>query len=152
MEKYMINGQEIEWDTFDIANMTLYDSEVKRVAQAAETLKEQEVTAENYIPLLKEQCENIIDFFACVLGEESIDLLFQGRVNVQEAIAAYGDFTRAVTKTRQSLVGLIDGGEEKQPVNTVPLNREQRRRLEREQRRKEAQEKAKRKERAVNEN
>lgn len=152
MEKYIINGQEVEWDTFDIANMTLYDGEVERVAKEAESLKEQDVTSENYISLLKEQCENIIDFFACVLGEETAERLFHGRVNVQEAIAAYRDFTRAVTKNRQGLALLANDMSEKQPDNTVPLNREQRRRLEREQRRKEAQEKAKRKERTLNEN
>ena len=152
MEKYIINGQEIEWDTFDIANMTLYDSEIERVAKAAEALKEQDVTTENYIFLLKGQCENIIDFFACVLGEETAERLFHGRVNVQEAVAAYRDFTRAVTANRQGLSALANDMMETQSNNTALPNREQRRRLEREQRRKEAQEKAKRKESGLNEN
>ena len=145
MEKYIINGQAIEWDTFDIANMELFDSEVKRVKEETEKIKTEKVTEENYLEILKEQCENMVDFFACVLGEDVAETLFRNKRNIKEIIEAYGDFTKAVTVNRQNLGAMLQYHTPKAQTLDVSVNREQRRRMEREQRRKEAAERAKKK-------
>lgn len=34
METYIINGQKVEYDTFELSNMELFDSEVRRIEAA----------------------------------------------------------------------------------------------------------------------
>ena len=150
MEKYIINGKEIQWDTFDIGNMELFDSEVKRVKTEVEKIKMEQVTEENYLAILKEQCEIIVDFFACVLGEDMQEIIFQNKLNIKEIIEAYGKFTQEVTANRQSLGNLFNLHKNKEKENFAAkapavMNREQRRRKEREDRRQEAIRKAKKK-------
>lgn len=141
MDKYIINGVEIEYDTFDLVNMEVYDSEVKRVAAEAERLRGVELNRDNYLGILRGQCESIMDAFDCIVGEGTARMLFGTRVNVADILNAYGEFTGAVA----ARLGNLSGGQ------TAPApagNREQRRAAEREQRRAEAAERVRRKDHA----
>lgn len=137
MEEYIINGVKIDYDTFDLANMELFDSEVKRVKEDVEAAQREDWKKENYIQILREQCYSIMDFFDTVLGEGSAKKIFGNRVNVLEIISAYKKFTEDVTNTRSELGGL--GVNAKNAVQIPhPTNREQRRAAERQMRRQEA--------------
>ena len=127
METYIINGIEFEYDTFDLVNMEIYRDEVKRVEELAELSKN--VTVDNYVEIIREMCEGVMDAFDTIVGEGTSELLFGGRVNAKTVPQAWNDFAKAVASN------LNESG-----VNSaaVPMNREQRRRAERERRREEA--------------
>lgn len=127
MDKYIVNGVELEYDTFDLVNMEIYRDEVTRVAELAELSKD--VTVDNYVEIIREMCEVVMDAFDTIVGEGTSELLFGGRVNAKTVPQAWNDFTKAVASN------LKESG-----VNSaaVPMNREQRRKAERERRREEA--------------
>lgn len=141
MEKYSINGHEVEYDTFDLANMELFDSEVMRVEREVKALRAENANVENYIAMLREQAESVLDFFDTVLGEGTAREVFGGRVNIRDITAAYRGFTEDVVRMRKSLFA--------GSVASAPANREQRRAAERQKRREEAQRKAAEKARRV---
>lgn len=127
METYIINGIEVEYDTFDLVNMEIYRDEVKRVAELAELSKN--VTVDNYVEIIREMCEGVMDAFDTIVGEGTSELLFGGRVNAKTVPQAWNDFTKAVTSNIEGS-GVNSAG--------VTMNREQRRKAERERRREEA--------------
>lgn len=139
MEKYIINGVEFEYDTFDLDEMELFDSEVKRVQKEAEAVEQQEWEADDYLQILREQGENILDFFDTVLGEGSARKIFGSRMNIRDIVAAYKQFNSDVVKVRGDLGGLAGGSAE----GVSAENREQRRAADREKRRREAAERVK---------
>ena len=136
MEKYIVNGHEIEYDTFDLANMELYDSEVRRIEEEVRSLDPQSVAGDDYLRVLRGQAESILDFFDTLLGEGTAKAVFGGKVNVRDIFAAYRSFTQDVPKM------LRDGFSGAAPSAALPVNREQRRAAEREKRREEARRKA----------
>lgn len=125
MDKYIVNGVEFEYDTFDLVNMEVYRDEVKRVADLSELAKD--VTTENYIEIIREMCEGVMDAFDTIIGEGTSNLLFGGKVNAKTIPAAWAEFTQAVAKVMNTD---IPGAE-----SNVPMNREQRRAAERAARR-----------------
>ena len=127
METYIINGIEVEYDTFDLVNMEIYRDEVKRVAELAELSKN--VTVDNYVEIIREMCEGVMDAFDTIVGEGTSELLFGGRVNAKTVPQAWNDFTKAVAYNIEGS-GVNSAG--------VTMNREQRRKAERERRREEA--------------
>lgn len=124
METYSINGVEVEYDTFDLVNMEVYRDEVKRVADLSELAKD--VTTENYIEIIREMCEGVMDAFDTIIGEGTSNLLFGGKVNAKTIPAAWAEFNVAVGAQLNSA----------SPAPT--MNREQRRAAERAARREEA--------------
>lgn len=139
METYIINGVEMEYDTFDLDAMELMDSEVVRVTDMIESYQKKDWNFDSYTGFLREQCENIMDFFDTVLGEGSARKIFGGKTNVKDIITSYRRFVDDVTKTRASLGGSADVP----AAPEAPSNREQRRAAEREKRRQEAAERVK---------
>ena len=131
METYRINGIDVEYDTFDLANMELFDSEYRRVTDFARRAKD-EAETESYLTVLRALCEEICDFFDTVLGEGTAQKLFGGRMNVREITDSYRSFTRDVVAqmSTQAAAGIA--------APSAPGNREQRRAALREQRRQEA--------------
>ena len=131
METYRINGIDVEYDTFDLANMELFDSEYRRVTDFARKVKD-EAETESYLTVLRALCEEICDFFDVVLGEGTAQKLFGGRMNVREITDSYRSFTRDVVAQMgtQAAAGIA--------AAPAPGNREQRRAALREQRRQEA--------------
>lgn len=117
METYSINGVEVEYDTFDLVNMEVYRDEVKRVADLSELAKD--VTTENYIEIIREMCEGVMDAFDTIIGEGTSNLLFGGKVNAKTIPAAWAEFTQAVAKVMNT--DIPGAG------SNTPMNREQRR-------------------------
>lgn len=129
MEKYIINGHEVEYDTFDLENMELFDGEVRRVSASAEEMQKN-ATEANYLQYARTVCETIMDAFDVLIGEGTSKKVFGGRINVYAIRNAWSQFildVRAEMKNfgRASAVA-------------PQMNREQRRAAEREQRRAEA--------------
>ena len=129
METYVINGHEVEYDTFDLDAMERYDQEVKRIKDGADALKNSGVSPDNYIPCLREQCEAILDFFDVVLGDGAAQTIFGGKTNIKEILGAYQAFTADVANAIRGFTPA---------AAAAPGNREQRRAMEREARRKQA--------------
>lgn len=126
MEKYIINGVEVEYDTFDLVNMEVYRDEMTRLAGLSKLAEG--VTLDNYIERIREMCEGVLDAFDTVLGEGTSEKLFGGRMNAQEIPNAWKEFTKAVEAYMN----------ENSAPSTPTMNREQRRAAERKQRREEA--------------
>lgn len=143
METYIINGVEVEYDTFDVTNMEIYGAEVQRLAELGKKLERSEEKADYFsaVQTLKIFSEEVLDAFDCILGEGSSRNIFGDKVNVKAIMNAYGEFTDAVNKATRTMFG----AENPKPVGYQPesMNREQRRAAEREKRRAEAAERAK---------
>lgn len=114
MDTYTINGFTVEYDTFDLDAMETFDKEVQKIAQSAGEIKN--VTADNYIGIVREQCHGILRFFDAVLGEGSADEIFGKKLNAETLLTSYRKFCEDVTQTRTRLRGAVN-----------PANREQRR-------------------------
>ena len=125
METYIINGIEVEYDTFDLVNMEVYRDEVKRVAALHELSNN--VTEDNYVEIIREMCECVMDAFDTIIGEGTSERLFGGKVNAKTVPNAWNDFVRAVAE-------VMNGA-----YTAAPMNREQRRAAERAERRAAAQ-------------
>lgn len=143
METYIINGVEMEYDTYDVTNMEIYGAEVQRLAELGKKL-DATMDKTDYFSAaqaLRTFCEEILDAFDCILGEGSAKKIFGGRVNVLEIKNAYVEFTSAVNKATSTMFG----AENPKPAVRQPenMNREQRRAAERAKRRAEAAERAK---------
>lgn len=143
MDKYIINGVEVEYDTFDVTNMEIYGAEVQRLAELGKNLERSEAKADYFsaVQTLKTFSEEVLDAFDCILGEGSSRKIFGDKVNVKAIMNAYGEFTDAVNKATRTMFG----AEDPKPAGHQPeiMNREQRRAAEREKRRAEAAERAK---------
>lgn len=121
METYIINSVEVEYDTFDLANMEVFRDESKRVAALSELSAN--VTEDNYIEIIREMCEGVMDAFDTIIGEGTSDLVFGGKVNAKTVPAAWKQFTQDVAAVMNE-------------ANPAPaMNREQRRAAERASRR-----------------
>ena len=142
METYRINGQEIEFDTFDLVNLELFDSEVKRLA-AIDRQK-----APTDFSYMREMCEGIRDFFDTLCGEGTAEKCFGNRMNARELLDAYAGFVQDIQSTVQAYQSSYDGFGG--PAE-APVNREQRRAMERQKRRQEARERAEKRQERVKE-
>lgn len=95
MEKYIVNGHEIEYDTFDLDNMESYDREARRIEDMT---KKVNANTDNYIPVLREIANGILDFFDAVVGEGTAHDIFEDRVNFRDILNGYREFTEGVAK------------------------------------------------------
>lgn len=128
METYIINGQEVEYDTFELSNMELFDSEVRRIEAAVRGLDPQRAADGDYLAVLREQADNIMDFFDTVISEGTSRKVFGGKVNIRDLSQVYRAFTQDVLQKQRTAFA----------VPSTPHasgNREQRRAAERAQRR-----------------
>lgn len=97
MEKYTVNGHEIEYDTFDLENMEIYDREVRKVEEAVKSVDTKNM-GDNYIAVLRDLAETILDFFDAVLGDGMAREIFGERTNIRDIKNGYRDFTQGVVK------------------------------------------------------
>lgn len=142
METYVINGVDVQYDTFDLVNLELYDAEVKRVAGDAKRIDPDALTGSNAMGYVREVCDSILDFFDTLCGDGTSARCFGNRVNVKILLEAYQKFILDVNEAAGSLDMRLDAAPTV-PVADPPANRELRRAAEREGRRKEARERAK---------
>lgn len=137
METYVINGVEVEFDTYDLVNLELIRTETEALSRRA---KEQaESGGFDGLTFMKEMCEGIMDFFDLVVGEGTAERCFGSRPNVKVLTDAYAKFVEDVSAETSSFRpttpsgGVPDAPEE-------PRNREERRAAERARKRQETEE------------
>lgn len=118
MEKYIINGVEVEYDTFDLDNMETLDKAVKQIQEDVNGLQSRKAAGEDAMKLLREQANYFLDFFDDVLGDGSARKIFGDRVNILKIVNGYKEFTDAVAAQQTNLA---------EAVGQSKLNREQRR-------------------------
>lgn len=126
MEKYIINGVEVEYDTFDLDNMERLEEAVNHVQDEVNALQQKAKSGEPAMKLLREQANVFLDFFDDVLGDGTARKIFGDRVNIRDIAAGYREFTEAVGGQQGALREAIGGARP---------NREQRRAAERQRRR-----------------
>ena len=138
METYIVNGKEIQYDTFDASNLELYLSEVKRIS---DSVKDAKSTGRDAMSAIRDQCFGVMDFFDTVLGEGTTAVLFGDSVNIRDVVQAFKDFTEAVNHNMTELANTISDGAEapvqrpdavRYTASAGAANREQRRREARE--------------------
>lgn len=118
MEKYIINGVEIDYDTFDMDSMDRYEESMGIVSEVAKNPQNEETGA----TYMRRVCESIMDFFDAVIGEGAATKIFGNRTNIKECFGVYGGFIKDVsTQMREFKGGLGDTVDLSQP------NRAQRR-------------------------
>lgn len=120
MERFTVNGVQVEFDPFDLDVMDGYMAGLDRVDA------ERRVKAEGEAPTatLRRACNTILDFFDDQLGAGKAEELFGQRVNVKAIFEGYQEFTTQVNACIGDYAkGLTTG----QTAAVVPLNRAQRR-------------------------
>ena len=120
MERFTVNGVEVEFDPFDLDVMEGYMAGLNRVD--AERRVKQE--GETPTATLRRACNAILDFFDDQLGEGRAEELFGQRINVKAIFEGYKEFTRQVNACIQGYSKDL-GSTQTAPV--APLNRAQRR-------------------------
>ncbi|MBS7225370.1 MAG: hypothetical protein KH050_08530 [Clostridiaceae bacterium] len=98
MEKYTVNGKTFEYDTFDLENMERYDREARRIEEQANHIN---ANGENYISVLREIANSVLDFFDVVVGDGMAREIFGERVNFRDIMSGYREFTEDVAKAMQ---------------------------------------------------
>lgn len=121
MEAYIINGCEVQYDTFDLEAMALFDSETQKVGSEAKKVVADGMTADNYIGIVRKQCENIMSFFDTLLGEGASSEIFGDRINVKTVTLSYRKFCDDVMEMRASLAGDFKPPKEKR-ANVVRIS------------------------------
>lgn len=118
MEKYIINGVEVEYDTFDLDNMERLADSVQALQDDVKDIQSRMKDEEDTFKLLREQANLMLDFFDDILGDGAAKKIFGGKVNILDIANGYKDFTAAAAKQQTALAEVVA-----QPK----LNREQRR-------------------------
>ena len=131
MEKYIINGKEFEFDTFDLDNIELFQSEAERLEEKVRAAPRDGDT----VGFMRERTEDILDFFDTVVGEGTSAAAFGGKVNIKDIMSAYRQFAQDIKANANAFFGSFAS-------KPAPVNREQRRAAEREQRRQQARQRA----------
>lgn len=107
METYIVNGKELQYDTFEAANIELYLSEVKRISDRAKAAK---AAGTDVMSAIRAQCFGVMDFFDTVIGEGTTAVLFGDSVNIRDVTQAFKDFTESVNRSMTELTNTISGG------------------------------------------
>lgn len=107
MEKYIINGVEMEYDTFDLDNMERLDGAVKQVQEDVNALQERMRGGESSMKLLREQANAFLDFFDDVLGDGAARKIFGDKVNILAIAQGYKEFTAAVAGQQSKIAETI---------------------------------------------
>ncbi len=123
MDKYVINGIEIEYDTFDIDNLEAWDEGVRRVDEETRT----DLDGEQPLQKLRRVCNAMLDFFDDLCGEGTAKSVFGDRINVKTIYEGYGGFVDAVSTRAKECAANMG-------APAIPLNRAQRRAIDRNKR------------------
>lgn len=122
MERFTVNGKEVEFDPFDLDSMEAYMDGVALVEEQRKTGP----ADEGPVDALRRVCNAIMDFFDDLLGEGKARELFGQRVNVKDIFEGYRAFTTQVNGCISAYSKGLSGGA--QTAAVVPMNRAQRRR------------------------
>ena len=120
MERFTVNGKEVEFDPFDLDAMEAY--------MEGTALVEEQRTAgpagEGPVDALRRVCGSILDFFDDLLGEGRAAELFGQKVNVKDIFEGYRDFTTQVNGCISAYSKELNSAQ----AVTAPANRAKRRR------------------------
>ncbi len=122
MERFTVNGKEVEFDPFDLDAMEAYMDG----AALVEEQRKAGPDGESPVDALRRLCGAILDFFDDLLGEGKALELFGQRVNAKDIFEGYRAFTGQVNGCISGYSKELNGGA--QAAAVVPLNRAQRRR------------------------
>ncbi len=120
MDKYIINGVEVEYDTFDVDAMQARIDDLGVV----DAVDNEDVEGEDIFDRLRRLCEARLDFFDSVLGDGMAEKIFGHKVNAQDILRGFDAFNRDVNKHIAQLPAVAKG---MRPVQPAPVNRAQRR-------------------------
>lgn len=107
MEKYIINGVEVEYDTFDLDNMERLADSVQALKEDVKSIQGRMKDGEDSFKLLREQANLMLDFFDDILGDGAAKKIFGGKVNILDIANGYKDFTAAVAKQQAALAEAV---------------------------------------------
>lgn len=98
METYVINGVEIQHDTFDVEAIALWDQEVDRVAEESQRPRKD---GETPAAQLRRICQAMLDLFDRVCGEGTARAVFGDRVNIKAIYEGYTAFSQQINENIQ---------------------------------------------------
>lgn len=124
MEKYMVNGVEIQYDAFDIDNIEKWDEEVRRVADEAKKPRGDDETAGSQ---LRRVCYSMLDLFDAMCGDGTAQEVFGEAVNVKAIYEGYASFVKQVSEKMMEFSKEAPAMFQREGAVT-PVNRAQRRR------------------------
>ena len=120
MERFTVNGKEVEFDPFDLDAMEAY-------MDGCALVEEQRTSGpagEGPVDALWRVCGSILDFFDDLLGKGRAEELFGQKVNVKDIFEGYRDFTTQVNGCISAYSKELNSAQ----AVTAPANRAQRRR------------------------
>lgn len=117
MERFTVNGKEVEFDPFDLDVMESYLDGTARIDDARRVKQEGETVVET----LRRACDAILDFFDVQLGDGRAEELFGQKTNVKAIFDGFREFTEQVN----SCIG--DYARSLRTDQIAPVNRAQRR-------------------------
>lgn len=92
MEKFTVNGREVEFDIFDLDVMDAYLAGLEKVDSERRVKQENEGVTDT----LRRICITILDFFDDMLGEGKAEELFGQKINSKAIFEGYKEFTSQV--------------------------------------------------------
>lgn len=107
MEKYIINGVEVEYDTFDLDNMERLADSVQALQDDVKDIQGRMKDGGDTFKLLREQANLMLDFFDDVLGDGAAKKIFGSRINILDIANGYKEFTSAVAKQQAALAEVV---------------------------------------------
>lgn len=119
MEKYIVNGVEIAYDTFDIDSLESWEDETGLVADECTA----ELEGETGLDKVRRVCAAMKDFFDRVCGDGTARKIFGERTNVRAVYDGYRSFTTDVSREVKAYTAQMNA--------PLPADRGQRRAAER---------------------
>ena len=92
MERFTVNGKDVEFDPFDLDALDSYLSGLENVDEERRAKLEGETAVE----ALRRACHAVLDFFDDLLGEGAAEELFGQRVNVKVIYDGFGAFVTQI--------------------------------------------------------
>lgn len=92
MERFTVNGKEVEFDPFDLDAMDSYLSGLNNADSERRVKQEGEAPVET----LRRACNAILDFFDDLLGDGKAEELFGQKINVKTIFDGYSEFVSQV--------------------------------------------------------
>ncbi len=125
MERFIVNGKEVEFDVFDLDVMDGYLSGTKNIDNERRVKQEGETSIET----LRRACNAILDFFDDQLGEGAAEELFGQKINVKSIFDGYKEFVTQVNTCICDYSKTVHAAQPApQPVNRAQRREEKRRR------------------------
>lgn len=120
MERFTVNGTEVEYDIFDLDVMDGYQAGLALVAAAFQATQEDESPTDT----MRRKCNAMLDFFDDQLGEGKAEELFGLRLNIK---AIYDGYLEFIGQVNACLVDYSKTVQTELAAPAMPSNRAKRR-------------------------